>query len=246
MPVGAWLGKALVEAYLTRPNHTVIGSVRDKQTAQAQGLLKLPTAEGSKLLLVKIDSLSNTDAAEAVKELQTAGVNHLDVVIANAGGTVGEVKPLTQVTAQSLLDNFAVNTVGPVLLFQAVHPLLEKASKDGRNPKWITVGSAAGSITNVEKWKAYVVPAYGTAKAGVHWITVAAHSGNPWLVALAAHPGFVQTESGNRSARGIGLEKAPDTVEKSIAALTKLIDGATREETSGKFWHAIEETTIPW
>ena len=63
------LGKALLEAYLARPHHIVVGSVRDKSTPEAQALLGLSPAEGSKLLLVKIDNQSVTDAIEAAKEL---------------------------------------------------------------------------------------------------------------------------------------------------------------------------------
>ncbi|ODQ69378.1 hypothetical protein LIPSTDRAFT_30822 [Lipomyces starkeyi NRRL Y-11557] len=46
------LGKALVQTYLSRPNHIVVGSVRDKASPNAQELNTLPPAAGSRLFLV--------------------------------------------------------------------------------------------------------------------------------------------------------------------------------------------------
>jgi norsolorinic acid ketoreductase len=44
-------------------------------------------------------------------------------------------------------EHFLVNAIGPVLLFQAVLPLLSKA----RNPKFVVMSSSAGTIADTEK-----------------------------------------------------------------------------------------------
>jgi NAD(P)-dependent dehydrogenase (short-subunit alcohol dehydrogenase family) len=64
-------------------------------------------------------------------------------------------------------DVFTVNALGPLALYQAVKPLLEKSHA----PKWVSVSSAAGSIGRLELHKAHIAPAYGIAKAGLNWIT---------------------------------------------------------------------------
>jgi NAD(P)-dependent dehydrogenase (short-subunit alcohol dehydrogenase family) len=127
----------------------------------------LPTATGSKLFLVSIESTSATDPRKAVEEIQAAGINHLDIVIANAGACPSMV-PLDTVDIKDVIDAFNVNTVGPIRLFQAVKPLLEKSS----SPKWVSVSSAVGSITNQEVHKASFLGAYGVSKAALNWFTV--------------------------------------------------------------------------
>lgn len=76
-----------MQTYPLRPNTTVIGSVRDKTPSNAEDLKALPRAEGSRLLLVKIESASPADPFEAVKELEAAGIDLVDVAIASAGGS---------------------------------------------------------------------------------------------------------------------------------------------------------------
>ncbi|OLN87131.1 Norsolorinic acid ketoreductase 3 [Colletotrichum chlorophyti] len=161
------IGRGLVEQYLSRPNHTVIGSVRDSKAPAAQELKSLPAAEGSKFILVSIESTSPTDPQQAVKEIEAAGIDHLDVVIANAGFAPKPALP-DVVDVQDLVDSFQVNTVAPVRLFQAVKPLLEKSS----SPKWVYVSSAAASIANLEVHHAAFVNAYGIAKAAQNFFTV--------------------------------------------------------------------------
>ncbi|TAQ87777.1 hypothetical protein B7494_g3887 [Chlorociboria aeruginascens] len=48
-------------------------------------LKAVPTANGSKLLLVTIESSSSTDPKNAVKEKETAGIHYIDILIASAG-----------------------------------------------------------------------------------------------------------------------------------------------------------------
>ncbi len=167
------IGKAVLQTYLLRSNHTVIGAVRDPADANAQELQKLPTGDGSRLIVVKIDSKAYGDPTEAVKTIEAAGVRYIDVVVANAGGNRDKITPLDDISTEEVLDLFELNTVGPLALFQAVKPLLQKS----KTPKWASVSSAAGSITKLEVYRAHVAPAYGIAKAGLNWWTVyASHS----------------------------------------------------------------------
>jgi norsolorinic acid ketoreductase len=47
-----------------------VAAIRDPSKETSQELLKLPMGPSSKVLLVKIDSKSETDAAAAVREVQ--------------------------------------------------------------------------------------------------------------------------------------------------------------------------------
>ncbi|KAI1495122.1 hypothetical protein F5X96DRAFT_665064 [Biscogniauxia mediterranea] len=79
------LGKALLKLYLAKPNHVVIGANRDPSLPASQALASLPTGTGSRLIIVKIDAIVELDAAKATQELAAEGIDHLDLVIANAG-----------------------------------------------------------------------------------------------------------------------------------------------------------------
>ncbi|RYP88505.1 hypothetical protein DL769_000272 [Monosporascus sp. CRB-8-3] len=80
-----WFGRGLAEACLSRPNRTVIATVRDPTSSTANSLNVPPAAEGSSVILVNIASTVDTNAEAAVKAVQAQGVDYLDIVIADAG-----------------------------------------------------------------------------------------------------------------------------------------------------------------
>lgn len=165
--VGRGIGRALAEAYLAQPNTTVIGSVRNKADAKYQDLQSSPAASGSRLILVSIESSSQTDPKQAVEEIQAAGIGHVDIAIANAGISPPFAAP-DSVEIKDVEESFRVNAVAPLVLFQALKPLLDKSSA----PKWITMSSAVGSITNINLYGVSGLVSYGVAKAALNWITV--------------------------------------------------------------------------
>ncbi|CAF4012447.1 unnamed protein product, partial [Adineta steineri] len=65
------------------------------------------------------------------------------------------------------------------------------------------------------------------------------------LIAFPIHPGLVQTDMGNHYATSVGLDEAPVTIEESVQGQLKVIDEATREKTSGRFWD-FEGKELPW
>jgi norsolorinic acid ketoreductase len=142
---------------------TVVASTR-KETAE---LKALPTGNGSRLLLVTIESASYSDPRSAVKEMVAAGIHHVDIVIANAGVSP-PVAPLETVGLEEMVATFQVNALGPLALFQVSRDLLKKSN----NPKWVSISSAAGSIGSMEAFGAHIAPAYCVSKAALNWITL--------------------------------------------------------------------------
>lgn len=135
------LGKYLLSIYLSRPNHIVIAANRDPSHATSKALADLPIGSGSRLIVVKTEATVESDPAKAVKELIAQGIDHLDLVIANAG-LAKEYPKVSELKIADLLIHLAPNVFGMVWLYQAMLPLLHKAT----NPKWVTMGSAAGSL----------------------------------------------------------------------------------------------------
>ena len=173
-----------------RPNHIVVGSVRDIAAAKANGLDELPAAEGSRLILVKIEAVSTTDPFEAVKEIQTQGIEKLDIVIANSA-IIRQEGAVDKVGTEGFPHVLAINVVAPVTLFAATKPLLDRAE----NPKWLSVSSAMGSmdgaLMTVQHFNTSGSYAYGASKAALNHVTRTIHVENDNLIAISIHPGYV-------------------------------------------------------
>ncbi|OJD32599.1 aflatoxin biosynthesis ketoreductase nor-1 [Diplodia corticola] len=243
--VNRGIGLHLFRTYLARPRHTVIGAVRDPSAPASQSLLSVPTGANSQAIIVKIDSASLTDAAAAIHTLQTThAITHLDLVIANAG--IQTALPwVRDVTPADLSSHYAINVIGPVVLFQATLPLLEAAATaGGPPPKFVTVGSAGGSI-GLMGHLPFPNAAYGPAKAALHYLTRKVHVEHPRLVAFPVDPGWTKSDMGNEAAKKFGREEAQVELADSVAGLVRVIDDATREKTSGRLmvWDGSE---LPW
>lgn len=197
--------------------------------------MEAKTGVSSKAILVKIDSNSEIDAKDAVRKLQDQhNITHLDVVIANAGQN-NYFSPVRAVTMAEMRQVLEVNSYAPIILFQAVLPLLEKSSK----PIFATMGSMMGTIGAMEQ-RPFPCTSYGVSKAALNWITRKVHCEHENIIAFVLDPGyvtfrvreraftdvcnrirFVQTDMGNEGARLIGLEKAYTTVDECVEGLVK-------------------------
>ena len=76
-----------------------------------------------------------------------------------------------------------INSVGPLVLFQAVWPLL-KASP---TPKFVPITSMVGSVEVGSLFDIDNIP-YGTSKAALNWITRKLHHDFPELSEYRAFP----------------------------------------------------------
>jgi norsolorinic acid ketoreductase len=232
------IGRGLLETLVLRPQTTIIAAVRDV-TASSKSLGTVPVGEGSKIIIVKIDSLSATDPADAAEEVKSQhGITKLDVLISNAG-YCGKMGPALSAPAQEVRDHLEINTIGPLTLIQAFFPLLEASS----TPRFFVISSVVGTIGNMENLP-FPFFAYGISKAATNYLVRKLHFENPRLTSMAVHPGWVQTDMGNVTARIAGMTEAPMSMEDSIKGLIPTFDAASRE-TSGTFVNVTGEA-IPW
>ena len=141
---------------------------------------------GSKVITVKLDSTSKSDAKAAVEELKVKyGIEKLDVVIANAGISKNYATVLGS-SPEDFLDHFNVNTIGPVLLFQATWSLLDRVEA----PKFVVLSSIIGTIGGMEKVPLPAV-AYGVSKAAINYVSRKLHFEHEKLIVVPIHPGYV-------------------------------------------------------
>ncbi|GLA28363.1 hypothetical protein ACMYSQ_003560 [Aspergillus niger] len=224
------IGRGLVAHYLAQPDTTVIGTARDVSSANAKDLNELPKGEGSRLIVVSLSSDSPQGAIEAVLEIQTQhSVGHIDIVIANAG-ICNHYGPVVEMADSDVLSHIEVNTLGPLRLFRAVAPLLQRASL----PKFAYVSTLLASIHEIEQIPS-LTAAYGMSKVAGNYLIKKIDAENQYLIALPIDPGMVQTDMGSRAAQANGLEKAPVTVQDTVLGITNQIEAATKSTTSGQF-----------
>lgn len=242
---GRGIGLGLAEAILQKPGVTLIAAVRD--VAKATSALEvIPKAEGSSLIIVKIDSQNDSDPAAAAKQLgEEHGITSIDVIIANAG-IAHSGAPVSKASPDALREHHNVNSVAPIILFQAFLPLL-KASK---NPVFIPISTSVASVALLEHLTKIFPPVlapYGASKAALNYLVTRLHFEETWLTTFVVHPGLVVTEMGSglistsEDAASLGAIDVPT----SAAGLFKLASEATREKYGGSFrnW---DGTTVPW
>ncbi|KAJ0423349.1 hypothetical protein BJY00DRAFT_279040 [Aspergillus carlsbadensis] len=238
------IGLGLVKELVARPSTTVIATVRNDEAAASLNAEPIAPGAHSSLHVIQLD-FSTAIAPEVIREKFTAAapsVDHIDVLINNAGSST-RMNPAVETTADELRTCFEVNTIAPLLVFQALWPLLQKATS---SPEYIAVSSSVGSIGGQEP-----VPggAYGPSKAANNWLTKALHLQHAadGLIAIALHPGWVQTNMGDIAARDWNYAPGPpETVDNSVRGILQVIDGATRETASGKFLSYTGDMEVPW
>lgn len=154
-------------------------------------------------------------------------VERLDLLIANAG-TYGPREARSAVEGDEWLETFAVNTVAPYLLAQAVLPQVRAS-----NGKLIAISTRMGSIADNSSGGFL---AYRSSKTALNmaWRTLAL--ANRDLTCAVLHPGWAQTRMG-----GAG---APVTPEQSIGGMRRVIEGLGREG-SGEFFD-YQGQRVPW
>ncbi|WVQ81962.1 hypothetical protein IAT38_004089 [Cryptococcus sp. DSM 104549] len=215
------VGLGIAKVFLAK-GWTVVAAVRNPTT--------MPALEG-KLITVKVEAASYTDATEAVEELKTKhNITRLDVVIANAGISdswthLNKIKP-------AILDrHYEVNVRGPLVLYQAVYPLLQEGAK------FTVISSLLGSNSMGPEWRGFGGGLYGAAKAAVNYLVREIHFEEPKLTAFIIFPGFVETDMGRVAAASFGIEKTPQIVDEVTPLIFDLIEKATKETHGGLLWN---------
>lgn len=178
----AGIGLGLVSSILLRPNTTIVATVRS-DTTPTDGLKALSAGEGSKLLILPLANDSDTAAASLIAGLPAQGITRIDAVVANAGSGTSFESALTT-SLSSLRDDFEVNTLGPIKLFQAAHPLL----KESTSPKFVLISSALGSIGLMDEPPSL---SYGASKVAANYFVRKVHLEDKEIATLAVHPGLV-------------------------------------------------------
>jgi NAD(P)-dependent dehydrogenase (short-subunit alcohol dehydrogenase family) len=191
---------------LARAGHQVILSARSAERGKAAvAALK---KEGLAVDFLELDVSDEASIARAVEELN-GRIKALHVLINNAAILQTWMGTILDVTAEELRETFNTNVVGPILLTQALLPLLEA----GKPARVINVSSQLGSVAQMtDGW-----PSYGISKAALNAATrkLAAALRARGISVNAASPGWVKTD--------MGTEDAPLSLEHGGRNIARLV-----------------------
>ena len=182
---------------------------------------------GQSAEFIEID-VSNRDSIETAARTVAARVDHLDVLVNNAG-ILHDTKGIAEVDDATFLRTLITNTLGPIRVTQAFLPLLLK----GTRACIINLSSDLGQLSEMAESH----PAYSISKTALNAVTrqFAAALRDKGITVNSVCPGWVKTDMGGPN--------APRTVEQGAETVTWLATEGPRELT-GQFLR--DRQTIPW
>lgn len=199
--------------------YTVIGTARKPGDATELAALG-----------VRVEALDVTDAASVAALAKRLEGVPIDVLVNNAGIADRDESSVLTTDIALFERTFAVNTLGPLRVTQALLPNL----RAGGRKHIVNMSSRLGSIAlNNGNY-----PAYRASKAALNQINrnLSVDLGKQGFVVVVVHPGWVRTEMG-------GAE-APLLPDESVRGLVALIERLQSSD-NGRFYDYLG-AEIPW
>lgn len=187
-------------------------------------------ALGNDVHITQLD-ISNPASVQSWAESVKGIVNHVDVVVNNAG-IYGPRVSLDEMTAEGLIDVFKTNTVGQFLVVQQ---LRRGGVLGGHEPSLIAnVTSKMGSIDDNGSGGSY---AYRASKAALNIInkSFSIDLAKENIRSVLLHPGYVMTDMNG----GYGYIDC----ETSVSGMIRVLE--SNKDLQGT-WYAFDGKEIPW
>jgi NAD(P)-dependent dehydrogenase (short-subunit alcohol dehydrogenase family) len=208
--------------------HEVWGTARHPENATqlseagAAGVLTLDIGDSGSIEAFALDLAVKVDSIDVL--INNAGMSSADL------GVDRRAQGPLQTTKEVVLRQIEVNAVGPMLVTQALRPLLGA----GTDPMVLNISSQLGSMVVGAQMPFDV--GYNSSKSVVNMITVMSATTDPEVAYVAMHPGWVQSEMGG--------PKATITVDESAEGIVSTLNTLSSVD-SGRFVN-IDGTDHPW
>jgi NAD(P)-dependent dehydrogenase (short-subunit alcohol dehydrogenase family) len=215
------IGLAACEGLAQRGVHVYMGC-----RTLADGALAVERRQLTNVTPIQLDVCSEASMAAAIDVVAQAH-GHIDLLVNNAGVSVGvRDKPSTEAQAQARAT-FDVNFFGPWRLIQLVLPLMRERAQ----AQIINVSSGHGSSTKIEGNNL----AYRSSKSALNVLTqtLAIELADSGIRVNCMTPGWVRTKLG-----GIAAPRSP---EEGAETILWLADGGGE---TGKFYK--DKAIFPW
>jgi len=218
------IGLEFVKHYL-KNNEKVIATCRNRNSAK--DLLELENTTNN-LSLLELDVSKPNSIDEFTSKIANQPI---DTFINNAGVFGPRNIEFGNFNAKEWLDVFNINTIAPLLITQKIL----KNLRLGKNKKLAFISSKVGSIEDNTGGGMYI---YRTSKTALNQVikSLSIDLKEENLIAVALHPGWVQTDMG-------GPNALIDT-KTSVKGMAEVIDNLAPKN-SGKFYN-YDGSPIPW
>ena len=232
------IGLEYVKQFLSLPDSPEYIFATCRSLERAAELKSL--SEGNKNLHVLEMDVNDFESfrqvvSEVDKKLKGRG---LDLLLNNAG--IMDRSTLDQVTAENMMKVYETNTVAPLMLTKAFLPLLRRSASQRDNKESaktfiVNMSSGAGSIAG-NTWS--TMYPYRPSKTALNMITksLSIDLAGDGIMAVALHPGWVQTDMGGQN--------ATLTIKESVEGLVKVIGSLNESKTGGFFDYSGK--ALPW
>ncbi|MCB9763605.1 MAG: SDR family oxidoreductase [Alphaproteobacteria bacterium] len=203
---------------------TVFGTVRrDGEALDALGVtaLRLDVADPASIAAFATDLAARVDRVDLL--INNAGINSRGVPEGQRNVRWGALEP------EGILRMVQVNAVGPVLVTQALAPLLKPGARV------LSISSWLGSIQRKTSGGNY---GYCASKTTLNMLAraMAFDLAEQGVISVVANPGWVRTDMGGA--------RAALTPDQSVSGLLALVDQLTPAHTGGFYqWDGTEH---PW
>ncbi len=236
---GSGIGLGFVRQLLPRDNiNCIYATYRCLESAT-----DLLAIQDSRLRCLQMDITDEPQIAAKIAQIQTE-ISGLDYTINCVGilheGDIQPEKSLRQINADRLLRYFQVNSIGAMLLFKYIQPLL----KHGDRSIVATISAKVGSISDNQLGGWY---GYRASKAALNMFvkttSIEYKRTCPQAIVVALHPGTTDTKLSLPFQQNVPPEKL-FSVDRTVEQLLTVIDGLESND-SGEFF-AWDGNKLPW
>nr|XP_023023490.1 uncharacterized protein LOC111511688 [Leptinotarsa decemlineata] len=235
--LGLGLVKHLVKDKI--PQKNIIATCRSLDKAEE---LQEIAASNCNVHILQLD-VQKTDTFEDFSKQVEAIVKDdgLNVLLNNAGYSPKFTR-INFVKEDQMMNTFAINTVGPLLLTKALLPLLKRASEanydlplGSSKSAVINMSSILGSISLNDDGGFYP---YRCSKVALNISTksLSVDLNNDGILAVCLHPGWVKTDMGG--------SKAPIDIDTSVEGMISVIKNLSEEHNGG--FYSWEGKKLEW
>ena len=214
------IGLALTRALLDAGASVVAGCRSPDNASELQALME---SHASQLQLGKLD-VADKSSVHAFADMAPKAI---DVVFNSAGINVDD-QDVAHVTVEQMVASFRTNTLGPMLMMQALGTNVRAAK--GR---FANISSVMGSIEENESGGN---TAYRASKAALNMVNKNFALFDDEIIYLTMHPGWVKTAMGGSNAQ--------IDASQSASGLLETVAQATAAD-SGSFLRYTNDV-IPW
>ncbi|ROT38947.1 short chain dehydrogenase [Sodiomyces alkalinus F11] len=202
-------------------NHVIMGCRSLTKGTKALEELQARKPAGT-LSLLELDVSTDESIASAVEKI-TADHGVLDVLVNNAG----IIFPRAESRRAALAETMNVNAFGPLLLAEALLPLLKKSE----DPRIINVSSGLGSISErlvPDQFGSDITAEnYRMSKAAMNMATACLYMNNrAWGVKVWSFcPGYVVTNLSGEEDRENRVKQGAESSETSAVGILEIVEG---------------------